>query len=135
MRQGGGGARAAAEDGDRAAYTLPIDKSAGAARRLRPAAAARARAAKQDPYNYFMFEVEAVKVKEAVANFGRIFHSLVICACVVAISLLEVRLHPLQLLDRLLHPQPHASELLQVEVGAPASRAAEATGCGATSRS
>ena len=46
------------------AYTLPIDKSAGPLPAgFGPRRQLERELAKQDPYNYFMFEVEAVKVK------------------------------------------------------------------------
>ena len=46
------------------AYTLPIDKSAGSGPAgFGPRRQLERELAKQDPYNYFMFEVEAVKVK------------------------------------------------------------------------
>ena len=45
------------------AYTLPIDKSAGPLPAgFGPRRQLERELAKQDPYNYFMFEVEAVKV-------------------------------------------------------------------------
>ena len=97
------------------------------------AAAARARAREAGPVQLLHVRGRGGEGQEAVCAPEPFLSQPAICACVVAISPLRCA-SPLQLLDRLLHPQRPRLELLQASSARWRSRAAEATGCAAPRR-